>query len=233
MKVAGRQNGFTLVELLVVIAIIALLLSILMPALSQVREGAKRTVCRNNLKQIHLGLTLYAESQRIYPLSRSDSPCQGSSVGLWQIFPYMVQKIKDPNAQFGSFKQKQYFVCPSADKYWRNLGSNSKDFPYWYFGQLDISYYVAGERPALVESPMSSGKLLLVTDLTSSEWRKYGWLNPINKAYQINHTNSKIKGSNQLFNDGHVDWRSAAQLTMHRWYSNGLSTRNWYWDQWW
>ena len=56
-----EKKGFTLIELLVVIAIIALLLSILMPALSKVKESAKRVYCVSNTKQLMIGWFLYAE----------------------------------------------------------------------------------------------------------------------------------------------------------------------------
>jgi len=56
-----RKNGFTLIELLVVIAIIALLMSMLMPALSRAREAARRTICAGNYNQQALGVRIYAE----------------------------------------------------------------------------------------------------------------------------------------------------------------------------
>ena len=55
-----KGNGFTLIELLVVISIIALLVSIIMPALNRARDNAKRTLCANNLKTIGQGLFMYA-----------------------------------------------------------------------------------------------------------------------------------------------------------------------------
>ena len=58
-KFARKATAFTLIELLVVVSIIALLVSILMPALGRAREQAKPAVCMNNVKQLSLALKLY------------------------------------------------------------------------------------------------------------------------------------------------------------------------------
>jgi prepilin-type N-terminal cleavage/methylation domain-containing protein len=65
-KKAGR-SGFTLIELLVVIAIIAVLIALLLPAVQQARESARRTSCRNNLKQLALALHNYHDTHSVLP----------------------------------------------------------------------------------------------------------------------------------------------------------------------
>src|SRR5690606_15765442 len=63
-----RRRGFTLIELLVVIAIIAILIALLLPAVQQAREAARRSQCKNNLKQLGLAMHNYADIHSMFPM---------------------------------------------------------------------------------------------------------------------------------------------------------------------
>ncbi|MEZ6060347.1 MAG: DUF1559 domain-containing protein [Planctomycetaceae bacterium] len=128
----SRVRGFTLIELLVVIAIIAVLIALLLPAVQQAREAARRTQCRNNLKQIGLALHNYHDVHRTLPsgwiavLNGQPSPHDGLSGFGWatMILPYLDQQnlynqldlnlaVNDHRNEPFIRKRITAYVCPS------------------------------------------------------------------------------------------------------------------------
>jgi prepilin-type N-terminal cleavage/methylation domain-containing protein/prepilin-type processing-associated H-X9-DG protein len=98
----GRgRAGFTLIELLVVIAILAVLIGLLLPAVQKVREAAARLQCKNNLKQIGLGMHAFHDANQALPPAGSDGPnkdcCNASTRVGWTWMYYLTPFIEQGN----------------------------------------------------------------------------------------------------------------------------------------
>ncbi len=103
-----RRRAFTLIELLVVIAIIAILIALLLPAVQQAREAARRTQCKNNLKQLALALHNYHDVFNTFPPG-SVLPQAGNTT------PYPPASHNNPMARTAGWTWSA-FILPYIDQ---------------------------------------------------------------------------------------------------------------------
>jgi prepilin-type N-terminal cleavage/methylation domain-containing protein len=131
-KLRNRVLGFTLIELLVVIAIIAILIALLLPAVQQAREAARRTQCKNNLKQLGIALHNYHDTHSVLPGMKVWKPdgvptnnCSGgpdgwTNQGGWSwrvmILPYIEQSTMYNKIDFVNHHSQAN--CPGSTNSW-------------------------------------------------------------------------------------------------------------------
>lgn len=145
----GRKSGFTLIELLVVIAIIAVLIALLLPAVQQAREAARRSQCKNNLKQIGLALANYESTLGCYPAGRvgvdgGTDPASIMVSGFVMILPYLDAA-------------NLYNLYNSQNPIWGNQGA------IWLSGSVTNQALVS-TRPSFYVCPSDYSRATLPTD---------------------------------------------------------------------
>jgi prepilin-type N-terminal cleavage/methylation domain-containing protein len=207
------HNAFTLIELLVVIAIIAILASMILPALARAKEAGKRTLCSSNLRQIHLGITLYTQDYRESLPNTGDPYLWMGRRWRWPVQPYLPFagiRTDTNNPNVSTNFTPGTLICPSDIASKTNYDGTS-------YGYTATAYFSDETINAMTLASTYSGNSFpcvsrRITDVRSPARKAIAaeWLSA--------HTSDKVgwwdwKGSrNYALIDGHVVYSPAKKI---------------------
>lgn len=146
VRVQKNRGGFTLIELLVVIAIIAVLIALLLPAVQQAREAARRTQCRNNLKQFGVAFHNFHDVYGVFPHCGMDDDTGAYSWGA-MVLPYV-----DQGTVYDALVGSYIIFNPKGQD--NHIITGGKLAAPWWPGNGAATPYAG---PALVDTPQAPG----------------------------------------------------------------------------